>query len=151
MIRLAHPIALICAFTWVGFVCAISFMEAWLKFKAYGVTLPIGLEIGRLVFQALNKVEWVLAIAILVDVLWHRRVTRHVLMIALPVLLLALQTFWLLPVLDERALLAIHGQGVGPSHAHITYVIMEVAKVIALVLFGTGLFNTRTTLARVTT
>lgn len=59
-----HPIALVCVFVWVGFVCAISFMEAWLKFRAEGVTLPIGLGIGRLVFQALNRVEWVLAAAV---------------------------------------------------------------------------------------
>ena len=70
--KLVHPIALLRAFSWIGFVCAISFMEAWLKFRAAGVTLPIGLGIGRLVFQALNKVEWVLVIAILVDLLWNR-------------------------------------------------------------------------------
>ncbi|HQW87358.1 MAG TPA: hypothetical protein PLH93_09245, partial [Flavobacteriales bacterium] len=70
--RLHHPIALICAFVWVGFVCAISFMEAWLKFRAHGVTLPIGLGIGRLVFQALNRVEWALAVALLADLLWRR-------------------------------------------------------------------------------
>ena len=44
-----------CVFLWIGFVGAISFMEAWLKFKAPGVTMPIGLGIGKLVFNALNK------------------------------------------------------------------------------------------------
>jgi hypothetical protein len=39
-------------FVRIGFLGAISFMEAWLKFKAPGVTLPI--SIGRLVFSALN-------------------------------------------------------------------------------------------------
>lgn len=42
---------------WVGLVCAISFMEAWLKFQAPGVTLTIGLSIGMKVFTALNRVE----------------------------------------------------------------------------------------------
>jgi len=42
----------------MGFVLSISFMEAWLKFQAEGVTQAIGLSIGRLVFGALNKVEW---------------------------------------------------------------------------------------------
>ena len=50
------PIALICTFLWIGFVCAISFMEAWLKFRAPGISVPLGLGIGRLVFNALNKV-----------------------------------------------------------------------------------------------
>jgi hypothetical protein len=150
-VRLAHPIGLICAFTWLGFVCAISFMEAWLKFKAHGVTLPIGLGIGRLVFQALNKVEWILAIAILVDVLWKRGITRHALIIMAPVILLALQTFWLLPVLDERALQVIHGQGAGTSNTHFMYVAFEIVKVTMLAIFGIGLFKTEPPLARVQT
>jgi uncharacterized membrane protein (DUF485 family) len=42
--------ALICVFLCIGFVGAISFMEAWIKFRAPGVTLSIGLGIGKLVF-----------------------------------------------------------------------------------------------------
>ncbi|MDY0090288.1 MAG: hypothetical protein RBR78_07970, partial [Flavobacteriaceae bacterium] len=64
------PIALTASFLWIGFVCAISFMEAWLKFRAPGVTIPLGLGIGRLVFNALNKVEWIFATAILGNILF---------------------------------------------------------------------------------
>jgi hypothetical protein len=151
MIRVAHPIALICAFTWLGFMCAISFMEAWLKFKAYGVTLPIGLGIGRLVLHALNKVEWVLAIAILVDVFWQRRIDRRALLIVPPVALLALQTLWLLPALDQRALLIIHGQGADPSYAHFIYMAFEIVKALSLAGFGIGLLKPDQPLARAST
>ena len=48
-------------FVWLGMVTAISFLEAPLKFRAPGVTLPIGLGIGRLVFRALNIAELTLA------------------------------------------------------------------------------------------
>ena len=41
------PLALGVSFIWLGFVGAISFMEAWLKFCAPGVTRPIGLGIGK--------------------------------------------------------------------------------------------------------
>jgi len=41
-------------FIWIGFIGAISFMEAWLKFQAPGVTTELGLSIGQLVFKALN-------------------------------------------------------------------------------------------------
>lgn len=37
-------------FVWLGMVLAVSFIEAPLKFRAPGVTLPIGLGIGRLSF-----------------------------------------------------------------------------------------------------
>ncbi|MEM0967027.1 MAG: hypothetical protein AAGJ81_12845 [Verrucomicrobiota bacterium] len=40
---------------WLGLVIGISFLEAPLKFQAPGITLELGLGIGRLVFGALNK------------------------------------------------------------------------------------------------
>lgn len=61
-----HLAASALIFFWCGCVTAISFLEAWLKFRAPGVTVPIGLGVGRLVFAALNKLEWALAIASLV-------------------------------------------------------------------------------------
>ena len=136
-----HPIALVCVFVWVGFVCAISFMEAWLKFRAEGVTLPIGLGIGRLVFQALNRVEWVLAAAVTADLLWHRKAGPSQWLVLVPILILLIQTKWLLPVLDERALLTIHGQDPGPSQLHVYYVTGEVLKVSSLVVLGVRLFS----------
>ena len=56
------------SFTWLGMVLAISFLEAPLKFRAPGVTVPLGLGIGRLVFRALNRVEMVLLVLALVGV-----------------------------------------------------------------------------------
>ena len=46
-------------------VLAISFLEAPLKFRAPGVTIPIGLGIGRMVFRALNLAEITLALVAL--------------------------------------------------------------------------------------
>jgi hypothetical protein len=57
------------AFVWLGMVLAISFLETPLKFRAPGITLPLGLGIGRLVFRALNTVEVVLAAALITALL----------------------------------------------------------------------------------
>ncbi len=57
----ASGVAVAATFVWLGMVLAISFIEAPLKFRAPGVTLQIGLGIGRLVFRALNGVELLLA------------------------------------------------------------------------------------------
>ena len=54
-------------FTWLGMVVAISFLEAPLKFRAPGVTVRIGLGIGRLVFRGLNIAEAILATVLLVS------------------------------------------------------------------------------------
>ncbi len=141
--RVKSPLVVIVLFLWIGFVCAISFMEAWLKFQAPGVTLPIGLGIGRLVFGALNKVEWVFALAILLTSFVKQRgsVKRQNLYFLIPLIILILQSIWLLPALDVRAVQLIEGQVVPPSNLHFYYVGCEVVKVIALVSIGIKQFK----------
>lgn len=138
MITVKMPIALITTFLWIGFVCAISFMEAWLKFKAQGITLPVGLGIGRLVFNALNRVEWFFAVAIIVNILFSKSQLFSVqnLLYFIAMLLLIVQSVWVLPMLDARAELHIQNQIVPPSNLHFYYVWMEAVKVICLTTFG---------------
>ena len=143
MILTRFPVAVISTFLWIGFVCAISFLEAWLKFRAPGITVPLGLGIGRLVFAALNKVEWVFAIAIIVNILFVKgsNLTLSSLLYFIPLVLLALQSFWLLPVLDTRAEIYLSGEIPPPSTLHYYYVGMELTKVGCLLSFGIGLFK----------
>ena len=137
------PIALICTFLWIGFVCAISFMEAWLKFRGPGIDLPLGLGIGRIVFNALNKVEWVLALMIIINIFLNTSdiLKWQNLSFVVPLILLLIQTFWLLPALDARAELHIQGLLFPPSNLHFYYVGMEVVKIAALTIFGLTLFK----------
>lgn len=138
-LKIEQPTALICVFVWIGFISAISFMEAWLKFRAPGVTLPIGLGIGRLVFAAMNKVEWVLALVIFISGFRIARRLNWLFVLVLAVLLL--QTVWLLPALDARAQMYINGEVVQSSYLHFYYVIAEGLKFIALFVFGIRLFE----------
>ncbi|NEN22603.1 hypothetical protein G3O08_03675 [Cryomorpha ignava] len=143
MILTKFPVAVISTFLWIGFVCAISFLEAWLKFRAPGVTLPLGLGIGRLVFGALNKIEWVFAIAIIVNLLFVKgnNLTPGSILYFIPLVLLAIQSFWLLPVLDTRAETYLSGEIPPASNLHFYYVGMEFIKVGCLLAFGIGLFK----------
>lgn len=138
---MSNKISLASIFIWIGFVSAISFMEAWLKFRAPGITLPLGLGIGRLVFNALNKVEWVLMLSVLIS-LFPFKVIKAKGKIALIILLaiLILQTIWLLPALDLRAEQHINNTIVSKSNLHFYYVIAELVKVIVLFFTGTILF-----------
>lgn len=146
MTTIKYPVAIVCTFLWIGFVCAISFMEAWLKFRAPGISVPLGLGIGRLVFNALNNVEWIFSIAILITILFPYGYKLSFLGITyfIPLVLLILQTIWLLPALDIRAELHIQGAIVPPSNLHFYYVGMEVIKVSCLAIFGTSLFKIST-------
>ena len=140
------PIALICTFLWIGFVCAISFMEAWLKFRAPGINVPLGLGIGRLVFNALNKVELAFALVVIINILWNSSdiLKWQNLAFAIPLTLLLIQTIWLLPALDTRAELHIQGQIVPPSNLHFYYVGLEFVKVASLTFFGITLLKNTT-------
>lgn len=143
MLHVTLPIALVAVFLWIGFVCAISFMEAWIKFRAPGITIPLGLGIGRMVFNALNKVEWGFALVIFLNIFWVGSSFlswQNAFLIA-PVALLLLQSLWLLPALDARAEMHIQGETVPPSNLHFYYVGMELIKVASLFTFGITLFK----------
>ncbi|TPN87216.1 hypothetical protein [Aquimarina algicola] len=134
-------------FIWIGFIGAISFMEAWLKFQAPGVTKEIGLGIGQLVFGTLNKVEITFSILILLGVLFSRNLRKDktlLILLLVPLAILMIQTLGLLPALDHRANLIIEGTEVPKSRLHLWYVILEVAKVSALIIYGIKLFKINT-------
>ncbi len=138
-----YPAALASVFMWIGFVGAISFMEAWLKFRAPGISLELGLGIGKLVFTALNKVEWILAIIVLINLVLLRDglFSLKNIFFLLPLILLVIQTFWLLPTLNIRADLQIEGRELAASNLHFYYVGMEVIKVACLFFFGIRLLK----------
>lgn len=139
--KITDKIAISSIYLWMGFVLAISFLEAWLKFQAPGITIPLGLGIGRLVFFALNKTEWFFAVLILLMQIksgnWKQiRMEWSALLI-----ILLLQTFWLLPLLDVRAEKVIQMIEIEPSNLHYYYVALEMIKVLILFVFGKKLFK----------
>lgn len=56
---------MIATFLWLGLVTGTPFLEAPLKFRASGITIALGLRIGRLVFRALNRCEAVIAVILI--------------------------------------------------------------------------------------
>ena len=134
------------AFVWFGAVGAISFMEAPLKFGAPNLTRPVALEVGYIVFHALNKVEWTLCILLGVTFIFLRPGKGAIAVYLALLTILILQTFWLFPVLDERTIAIINSRNVGESNFHLFYVVFEVIKVVLLFALGTliVLFDQRT-------
>ncbi len=143
MNKKANSIIIASTFLWLGFVLAISFMEAWLKFEAPNITIPLGLGIGRLVFTALNLVELTLVIVITASIVLSNSFTPHkqYLFFYLAALIVLIQTLWMLPALDARATEVIAGNDSGTSLMHLYYIIIEFVKVISLVVFGVQRFQ----------
>ena len=128
-------------FVWAGLVAGISFLEAPLKFTAPGITIPLGLGIGRIVFAALNKAELLLA-AVAVVSAFYLRVPAHLsTTLGLVSGVLLLQTFWLLPALDVRALALLASHPAPPNSLHMVYIGLEAVKLLTLLLTGSWAFR----------
>ncbi|MCX2731183.1 hypothetical protein OOZ19_13100 [Saccharopolyspora sp. NFXS83] len=117
-------------------VLAISFVEAPLKFRAPGVTVPIGLGIGRLVFRALNAVELMFALVLLSCLASRTPPVAAGVAAGLAVAALAAQLLLLRPVLARRTHAVLAGQDPPRSPAHLGYVALEFGKLVALLIGG---------------
>ncbi|KUN82489.1 hypothetical protein AQJ66_22015 [Streptomyces bungoensis] len=128
-------------FVWLGMVLAISFLEAPLKFRAPGVTIPIGLGIGRLVFRALNAVEAALAAVVVVAVAVGGPPAGITGLTAAVAVLLAVQLTVVRPRLNRRSDRVLAGEDLPRSRGHLWYVALELAKVVVLIALGIGLLT----------
>ena len=122
------------ALVWFGMVIAISFIEAPLKFRAPGITLQLGLGIGKIVFLALNIAEVALAIVVTSGLLLAGEWSAASTWLAIAVVLLALQLAVIRPILRSRSRRVIAGgDSSSRSGTHWWYVGAEVVKATALV------------------
>ena len=134
--------AFIVTILWIGFVLAISFMEAPLKFHAPSLTLPVALQIGYIVFHALNLVEIVFAGLIIVATYFGNQASRRTIFLTLSaVAILVIQTILLFTTLDARTLAMINGLEISPMPYHIIYLGIEVIKLLTLVVLAFSQLN----------
>lgn len=136
----AASVAVAAIFVWLGMVLAISFLEAPLKFRAPGVTLPIGLGIGRLVFRALNTIEAVLAVVVLAALTTMGAPPGPAITaVAVAVLALGAQLLVVRPRLRRRSDVVLADSGAvsgSRSRAHYAYLAFEIVKVVGLIAGG---------------
>jgi hypothetical protein len=136
MKRGVNYLLIIIPLVWSGLILGISFLETPLKFKAPHITKLLGLGIGKVVFSALNTVEISLATLLFLAFL-SQKLRQKTFFISLFILLiLAIQTFYLLPFLANSITLMQAGITVKDSPHHFIYIIFEVIKLILLLVVG---------------
>lgn len=124
---------------WLGFLLAISFMEAPLKFQAPNITIELGLGIGRLVFGALNVVEAVILVgySILAFFPSATRLTKSRLYVWLAlVLVFVIKIGVIRPPLNARTDLVLQGADPGQSPWHYIYIALDIITVVLLLVSG---------------
>lgn len=117
---------------WLGLIVGISLIEAPLKFTAPGITIPLGLGIGRLVFGAMNIVEIVI-LAVLFLATFGRGISRGFqrLVTSLAVVLL-IKVALVRPQLNHQTDLVLSGASNGGSIWHYVYIACDGALILLL-------------------
>ena len=133
---LFHRLLVCISLIWLGMILGISFLGAPLGFMVPGPKFETGLGIGREVFAVFNRIECAMAITMAILIVIVRQKDRRVISLVVVWSSLALQTFWLLPILFDRVELILQGQQPPSSLAHLFYVYLEIAKAVALAVYG---------------
>ena len=122
---------------WFGMVAAISFIEAPLKFQAPGITIPLGLGIGRLVFAALNVAEGLTLLALTILSFWpaaFRIAGARVMVWFGLVAVYAVKIAFVRPPLNARTDLVLQGADPGQSPWHYVYIACDGITMLLLVV-----------------
>ena len=136
MPRLVASLRLIVPALWMGMIIGLSFIETPLKFLAPGITTPLGLGIGRLVFTALSIAGWVLWVVIVLLALARPRESRRGwLLVAAMGVVAAVQSFVIRPALAARSDVIIAGGDPGESWLHYGYIAAELVLLFTLLFY----------------
>ena len=122
------------ALIWAGVSLGGNLIAAPAKFFETDLSMLILLQVGHAQFLWLGYTEWVLMIFLVIICLFNR--TKTLFLLAIPVLILVIQQIVLMPALNERTFSLIAGEPVGPSSLHRVFILLECAKLLALVVIG---------------
>lgn len=123
-------------FTWAGLTIGVSLLATPARFMATTITRPIALDVGRVVFAALNKAELLALILLLIVVRVGGRTRELWAWCAVLVLIVVAQGVWLIPELAARTDIVIAGGEPPASYAHAIYSTLELTKISLLLLLG---------------
>lgn len=121
---------------WMGLIIALSFIEAPLKFTAPGITTPLGLGIGRLVFTALAVAGAVLLITLTAAAFARPRESRTGFVVLGGIWLTVIaQSLVIRPLLNARTDVILAGGDPGESWLHYGYIAAEVVLLVLLIAY----------------
>jgi len=123
-------------FAWFGMTAAISLLESPARFAAPAVSRAAALDLGRVVFAALNRAELLALVLLLILVRASGNARRFWTETAALALIVIAQSVWLLPQLAARSQQILAGSEPQPSLAHAAYIVLELAKLLVLLWLG---------------
>jgi hypothetical protein len=123
-------------FTWLGMTVGVSMIATPVRFTADSITRAVALDVGRVVFAALNKAELIALIVLLVIVRVSDRSRDFWAWCSALILIVLAQGAWLTPELSARTDIILAGGEPPPSYAHAIYSTLELLKIGLLLFLG---------------
>jgi hypothetical protein len=130
-------------FTWAGLTIGVSLLATPARFAAETITRPVALDVGRVVFATLNKVEMGALVALLVVVRLSGRSRNLWAWCSALALIVVAQGVWLIPELSARTDIVVAGGTPPPSAAHAIYSTLALFKIGLLTVLGLRLLGER--------
>ena len=136
--QIKYPLVFAVSFFWLGLVIAVSFLETPLKFQVSGMTLPIALELGKTMFGISTNIQLGLMILVFFNFFLNpSKLNKFIIFTGvLLALILVLEKFWMLPILDARADVLATGKGLPPTPLHNYFIYAECIKAILILSIG---------------
>jgi len=123
-------------FIWFGMTAGISLLATPVRFTAPTITRPVALDVGQVVFAALNKAELIALVLLLILVRVSGRAKELWAQCSVLVLILLAQSIWLLPQLAARSQQIAAGIEPPASMLHASYSTLELIKLLMLLYLG---------------
>ena len=123
-------------FTWLGMTVGVSMIATPVRFTAESITRPVALDVGRVVFAALNKAELLALVLLLIVVRVTGRSRTLWAYCGILALIVIAQGTWLIPELAARTDIILAGGEPPASHAHAVYSTLELVKIAILAIVG---------------
>jgi hypothetical protein len=123
-------------FIWAGMTVGISMIATPVRFTAVSITRPVALDVGRVVFAALNKAELLALVLLLIIVRVSGRSRRLWAWCGILILIVLAQGAWLIPELAARTDIILAGGELPPSSAHAIFSTLELVKIGVLLFLG---------------
>jgi hypothetical protein len=123
-------------FMWAGMTVGISMIATPVRFTAVSISRPVALDVGRVVFAALNKAELLALVLLLIIVRVSGRSRELWAWCGILILIVLAQGAWLIPELAARTDIIMAGGELPPSAAHAIYSSLELVKIGLLLFLG---------------
>ncbi|MGX5683040.1 hypothetical protein ACWKWW_00645 [Chryseobacterium cucumeris] len=135
-LELKNPFVLMLLCLMTGMFITISFLETPMKFQVPGIALPTALGLGKIMFGLSSEMQWGFLLVILILMSVSRKNYTKIDFIILIILfsILAIEQFWLLPILDSRVDLLSSGKALPPTPLHDYFIYAETAKALMLTI-----------------